>query len=465
MYAKILKLAKAYEHHIKIAKGLTKKASITSDLAVRIMHSLVPKATEHPMEAQFAQTHLAQKHLLGVAERYMERAAKIIQEELVHCQNPAAYKRATVALKAKNYLSVARIGAQEFAHDNWEEGFGGKRWRQFSEQLANLGYAIKSFKDTIKGGGDEKSKREAAGMITVYMNVLDGLTHNTGSFLDKMIRNESQEAAEATGKSSEDIYMNKKQEAFEMMDVKQLNNSDNVLPFIKKYMYGNPDGYLYREYYSKLLRDAKPNMENARQQLAEIRKKKGLINGLDRSLDNIINKMERDARTGDFSNIKSYYDYITGITRSSRWKEAASVTGPILQKYNLEQQFRQLSSQNNNFDRMLNSPRVITRLLSHYMRQQGGQGEYVIQYEGSYFTAKCEGQNCVVEPTDPVTASQPGVNVVYVTKDNLAYMLGGGTENGPEQAEKFLIDLIKCGRELRQAIVSFFELGLSDLGE
>jgi hypothetical protein len=201
MYNKILKLAKLYEQHLK----LTKRASIASDLALRIMHSLVPKATEHPMEAQLAQTHLTQKHLIDVAERYMERAAKIIKEEMVHSPNPSAYKRINIAFNAKNYLAVARIGAQEFSNDNWEDLFGGQRWKQFSEQLANLGFAIKKFKNSNK-----KEKSEAAGMISVYMNVLDGLTHNTGSFLDKMITNESQEEAEDTEKSSEKIYHDKK---------------------------------------------------------------------------------------------------------------------------------------------------------------------------------------------------------------------------------------------------------------
>lgn len=82
MYNKLFKLSLYFENML-----LIKKADLTSDMATRIMHSLVPYTVEHPDEARNIQTHLTDKHLLSVAERYVERGLSICYEELAHLNN------------------------------------------------------------------------------------------------------------------------------------------------------------------------------------------------------------------------------------------------------------------------------------------------------------------------------------------------------------------------------------------
>jgi hypothetical protein len=311
MFVEILKLATIFEQ-----ASLKKEASAISDLAIRIMHSLVPYASEHPDQAKSTMMHLTNKHLIGVAERYVQRAAGIIKDELQWSRDTSALQRANLALKNKNYSSVIKIGLSDFAKEqNWDVGYGGQKWLQYCQLLIKLIDSINEFKKA-KALDNIKKMEETSGEITIYMNVLDGLTHNTGSFISKIIAEES-----PFTEDNPDEFRNEVRKTMQLMNVKQLSHKEDVLPFIKQYIMQNPDAYLYKEFYSRLLKESKPDLERSKKELEEIDNRKKLIDFIINNYDYMIRIIEEELKNKNASNLINRFELVKAIPDDWRWKQ------------------------------------------------------------------------------------------------------------------------------------------------
>lgn len=446
MFSDLLELSLKFE---KIARsGFIKEATISSDLAVRMMHSLVPLATEDPEDAKNAQVQLTIKHLLAVAERYMQRAAKIVVEELLFSSNQEAYKKATIAFKNNMYLSVAKIGKNEFERDNFESFFGGPRWLQFSEGLIKLGTAIKKFRyDLSKNNTDEIIK--GSGLISAYMNYLDGLTHNTGSFLDKMLRNEAKEQS-LTGEDFRDIYLKNKQEALSLMDAKQLSHKEDVLSIIKDQIYGNPDAYLYREYFTKLNKE-KTDPQRTETELFKIRQKKDIMSHIDKCIDSLILDMKKAYSANNFSEINNFFRIMSAIPMDDIFVQFSKELKYIIKKYEF-----------NKYIGLKNTTNIEQGLKNHFESVNYDLFDFVAIVESQPYHILCDkySGDCEVEKISPMelVTEYSDKEKIYIDKDQLFDI-----DDANISLKDFLENIIKCMIEMRNFIVAKMNLPMPEL--
>lgn len=273
MYDIILKLAKEY-------RNIVKKADVVSDLAIRIMHSLVPYTVDHPDEARSVQTHLTEKHLLDVAKRYIKNAMDIIWLELYEMGDHISCKAIENAGYTKNYklaIEQAIKGFEKLKKSKYNniyeriDQWGDNKWIEYCRYVYMLIVEVEAFEQS----NSYEDKEKHSGMISAYMNLLDGLSHNTGSFLDKMVL-------------FIDNQKSRLPDLKKLMDAKQLSNKDDVIDIIKKYIHDNPDAYLYTDYLRKFYGNLAPDKERTESELEYISSKKKIIkmfNNFEKELD------------------------------------------------------------------------------------------------------------------------------------------------------------------------------------
>lgn len=262
---KILKLAILFEKQAQ---------SVTQDIAIRIIHSLIPEAVGNDMDARDISVKLTSVHLINVAKRYVNRGCVLIKHELKNADHFNLHNEDLYSNE-----DIIQIGKREFAKTKeWDPGFGGLPWYNFSCVLEKLNISIQKFEQAKNENNSDKMFTES-GLISGYMNVLDGMVHNTGLFVKNMIVNEE------TGPIVDyNTVLKQESEAVELMDSKELSHIEDILPFLKKYITNNPEAYLYKELYSKLTSKHKPNLERTKKEINIISKKKNIINNMQKTL-------------------------------------------------------------------------------------------------------------------------------------------------------------------------------------
>jgi len=417
MYNKLFKLSLYFENML-----LIKKADLTSDMATRIMHSLVPYTVEHPDEARNIQTHLTDKHLLSVAERYVERGLSICYEELAHLNNQTVRNNIFNELGKKNYIRILEIFTNSFSSNEWDPAFGGKKWASFSNGLLELIKSINSFKEA-KLNKDYEKMSEDAGMISAKMNILDGMTHNTGSFLSKMLTQENPNF-------DNDEYLKQMQTITTIMDAKQLSNKEDVVPFIKPYLINNPENYLYREYFNNINRSSKPNPERTKQEIAAIRARKKLIDYVDRYIDTTINNMIKDKKTNNNKELNTYKNFIIySVVNNSKFSDIKNELKEITSKY------------------WKNSTKPTLENISNYFNGRKEIGDLVAILDGrSYYLIFNNWQCSSIKEIDMFDET-PDVDKVYI-----------------RDLDQINIDnLIAAAKEMRSLIDQHYQLGLPSI--
>ncbi len=417
MYDKLFKLSLYFENLL-----LIKKADLTSDMATRIMHSLVPYTVEHPDEARNIQTHLTDKHLLSVAERYVERGLSICYEELAHLNNQKTRNDIFNELSKKNYIRILEIFTNSFSSNEWDPEFGGKKWAGFSNGLLELMKSINSFKEA-KLNKDYEKMSEDAGMISAKMNILDGMTHNTGSFLAKMLTQENPNF-------DKNEHLKQMQTITTIMDAKQLSNKEDVVPFIKPYLINNPENYLYREYFNNINRSSKPNLERTKQEIAAIRARKKLIDYVDRYIDTTINNMIKDKKENNNKELNTYKNFIIySVVNNSKFSDIKNELKEIKYKY------------------WKNSTNPTLENISNYFNGRKENGDLVVIIDGrSYYLIFNNWQCSSIREID-IFDETPDVDKVYI-----------------RDLDQINIDnLIAAAKEMRSLIDQHYQLGLSNI--
>lgn len=418
MYNKLFKLALYFEKY-----AIVKNADLTSDMATRIMHSLVPYTVEHPEEARNIQTHLTDKHLLSVAERYVERGLNICYEEMEWAQDYLRVRNFFINHFSKgDYISAIKIAINCFANEeSWVSGYGGKKWENFARGLLNLCISIKTFKEA-KQNKDYNKMSEMAGMISAEMNVLDGMTHNTGSFLSKMLILENP--------SVDEEYREKLKTTTTIMDSKQLTNKEDVLPFIKPFLINNPENYLYREYFNDLNRVSKPNQERAKQEIAVIRERKKLIDYVDRFIDVTINNMIKDQKINNNKELNTYKSFVIySIVQNPRFVDIKNELKKITLKH------------------LQKSIKPTLETISKYFDGRKENGDLVVIMDGQSYHLEFNNWKCISIQEVDIFDDMPNVEKVYI-RDLDQYNIE---------------DLISTAKEMRNLIDNYYQLGLPSI--
>jgi hypothetical protein len=318
---KIYKLCYAFK------AAMEKRSDVTSDLATRIMHSLVP-TSGHPEEDRQKLTHLVSTHLIGVADRYVDRAINIIMDELKYSLDEDISEFAEEKYTKDDYEKILYLAIKSFDNlEIWKEKFGGNKWTNFTEKVLELYKSIQKFRKA-KEEKDRKTMNEQAGMISVYLNVLDGMTHNTDSFLNRMIESEDNYGDDDDDDDDEDYFFNedfknKMKEVTNLMDSKELHSKQDVIPFIRKRIYENPDSYLYREYLRDIYKnEERSDPEDLKFEMEKIRNKKIIINYISTSIDDLISSIEKGIKQGktikDNYGVQNYEYHLNKIVNYPR---------------------------------------------------------------------------------------------------------------------------------------------------
>jgi hypothetical protein len=329
---------KIYKLSIFFKTEMEKRSDIASDLATRIMHSLVPTG-RHPDEDKQKMTFLVATHLIGVAERYLDSAIKIILDELKYSNNQKIAAIGNSKYPKEQYLNILNLSIKSFMDPTqWEIRFGGKKWAAFSERVIDLYHAINKFKKA-KQENNSKVMNEQSGLISAYLNILDGMSHNSDSFLNRII---NQELAEETeGNYNDDVYelANKKeQEIIDLMDIKELRNKHDVINHIKNKIYNNPESYLYREHLRDIYNPKeRSSPENVKQEMEIIRQKKQTINFVNSFIDRLIEELELGIKNG--SDVEDYIAKFNKIISYYKFKGIKKDLEAIISKYNLESMY------------------------------------------------------------------------------------------------------------------------------
>lgn len=233
-YKKVLNLAIQFEKLVKIA-------DLHSNMAKRIMFSLLNHLTPQGESAsrmyltKGVTDYTALKQMIPGAKELIEYGTKACLEEasyakegmLIPHENPegiAVFKEAKSHYEQKNINETLKLLYKLFSEFKWERQMGGAAWAKISATLLEIYKAIVAAEQAKKNYEYEKEAEELMNMVT-YVNVLDGLAHNTGTLMEKMLQIEN---TKTTGDEYADIS-EKFQQANRLMDSKELKDPDDVL--------------------------------------------------------------------------------------------------------------------------------------------------------------------------------------------------------------------------------------------
>lgn len=228
---------------------LTKAAAIRENMAKRIFISLLSRLVPETESARIHLTkgiidHNVLKELLPGAKELLEYGAKIcidelktinsfffISEENTHVANQLRWDAERLSNK-NDFIGSLKISLEAFNTPRiWETAYGGKPWVKIASTLLEIGESI----NTYYSSNEDEVKIEALKNLLVYMNVLDGLSHNSAEVIGNFINKEKEQGSYSYEKN----YNEKrkyKDDITRLLNSKQLENSADVWNEIKKYI-------------------------------------------------------------------------------------------------------------------------------------------------------------------------------------------------------------------------------------
>jgi hypothetical protein len=231
------------------------EASLRSDMAKRIMFSILPSLTD--------ETHVYQtggvvdyKALAAAIEgrhdiiRYASRAC-VRELEYYHGSLRELLPKAREALQKKDYETCLDACIKGFLDNKgWDISFGGEPWKKIATTAKNLYILDEKLMElrTRPKPPEDFYEQEAKIMkdIVIQLNIFDGLAHNTASIMNNMAYEEAQETGDPNGsyKNLEDIK--------KLMDAKEIQDPTTVFKMIEKELINSGDIHRYKDWTDKL---------------------------------------------------------------------------------------------------------------------------------------------------------------------------------------------------------------------
>lgn len=238
-YAQILALATLYCN-----RSLRKEATLLDNMAARILWSTIPA------EQQLNNIN-ALKSLTYGAKELIRLGAKATMEELSHTDKDS-YTKAFIEIENKNYEAALKISLESFKTVNQAgKMYGGRAWVNIAQNLLLLLGALNKA-EQYKNAADYNNYVAELNNVVVYMNVIDGLAHNTGSIMDKMLNIEFQELKTKLNNSDKEYDENElykkfwayKDDIIKLMDAKELTNKEDVFDYTVNKLQNIPEKLL-----------------------------------------------------------------------------------------------------------------------------------------------------------------------------------------------------------------------------
>lgn len=226
--------------------NLTKHADLRSNMAKRIMFSLL----SHLVPAgESARSHYtkgvidfkALKQMIPGAKELLNYGTRAcLDEARTYAASPTSktpndlgrqlLNQAKAAFENDQIPETLKILEKMFLEAKWLPSFGGKPWATISSTLLKIYNQLK-LAEEAKKNYDYELEADMLMEMVAYINVLDGLAHNTGSIMDKMLTLQQFEQLSDEPFTAEQIQQNDEELAKinRMMDAKELKDPDDVL--------------------------------------------------------------------------------------------------------------------------------------------------------------------------------------------------------------------------------------------
>lgn len=361
-----------------------KQANIKNDMVLRILYWLGPSLINETSNLSSSEKyykllnyHLEYgKYLLESATRTAGLATKACVNELSHYSVREIYGEAQEAYRTKRYgraLSICIPAFQDWP-DHWPDtNYGGPNWAKIGqtalEILNNVENAttLRTILQRPKLSTTQKAAlleqlKDAYSEVSIYLNTLDGLVHNTGGIMEKMIAIEDkQEEFSSQGKSYIELqYLSEKKryDIYRLLDAKELKALEHTLNVMLPTILGtipaaHPMRELLKEYLftnkNKVL-EVRPQIISA--QLEAISRMKDIISrlttrikdtgiGLESAGDDI-----RDSKTFNFIRLlnSAIGDFVENLENSEDRKNIKQIVQTIRSKYDLESLYNSIST-------------------------------------------------------------------------------------------------------------------------
>lgn len=196
---------------------LISQGSVRGNLAKRIFFSLLQHLVPENEKAILHLTegvvdYQAMKQIIPGAKEMIRYGTAACVKETYHWDDSTVTEQIEILYQSGNIEKTLRALIDLFSK-KWRLGFGGTAWKQIAETLLQIHLQLEGFQHSK----DEKTKINHLKQITISINVLDGLAHNFGSILDKIIQEEKKE------------FSSSNQEVDRLMNAKQLKDPNEVL--------------------------------------------------------------------------------------------------------------------------------------------------------------------------------------------------------------------------------------------
>jgi hypothetical protein len=229
-----------------------KKASIESDMAKRIMVSIIPALRGKGEYGGF--DPVALRSAAAGAKELVKYGAEACYEELKYLPDQQVnYDKAQKLLDeanryrrqgdSHNLLQTCKDG---FLMEGWSSAYGGKAWARIADTLIQIDDKYQEI-NSPEVKRDPELSMEKMKEIIVLMNVFDGLAHNTGNVMPKVLDNERK------GKNisyEEDPEYSSR--VLRMMDAKELDDPFTVYKEIEHVINETPYRLIFKDWISKI---------------------------------------------------------------------------------------------------------------------------------------------------------------------------------------------------------------------
>lgn len=310
---------------LAIQYSLISEANLRSDMAKRIMYSIIPSLsnTTQIMGTQGVVDYNALKAAIEGRKDIIKYGARACAKELGHYGGPSKPYGLQVLIDTRKYEELFKIAIKLFGQEeNWEPHFGGKAWFNIAKTLNKINDFDRSLDELRSNRNKEPNFAEKEIIImrelVVALNVFDGLSHNTESIMSNMVKEES---LELHPEQTYDQIMEEFEAIQKLQDAKEINDPLSVFKEIEKDLINSGDINRYKDWVSKIHRDPSYREENDNLNLEKksIRLRK-ILNNHFLQIDSRINFLEAEKETllrinsnnmqvDDFSTIEqTYYD-------------------------------------------------------------------------------------------------------------------------------------------------------------
>lgn len=304
----ILKLAFCFEQQMKMA-------SLKTNMAKRILFSLLSHLVPVGESARVALTkgvvdYNALKQMIPSAKELIHYGILSALDEAQHygprVRTLPDYYTGEVkpsetiqkTYDSGNTIETLKQLTELFNKPNWQDMYGGKNWAKITETMLNIQKYLDAAEEA-KQAKDLDSQVDNLMQMTSYVNILDGLAHNSGSIMSKMLYHENR----TTDKEGESNYINTDGEIIgelnpvdienknkflsemdqinRLMDAKELKDPDDVLQEITPILERESDAPSTMKDWMSVARrkkhEYKSTLEEREAKLKQIRIKKEMI--------------------------------------------------------------------------------------------------------------------------------------------------------------------------------------------